>query len=344
MSNTYSKVGFYNQDAANNFYNIYTSNASINDLNNSQIGLPANALIISSPYDKVKNHDKMTPAIAMTDGDGTLLPLTYSCNSSDFKINESTNTMSVNWDKANTLFSIETMKDNIKSLQNTIGAMTDRFNTLLDSKSICKISEEQSIVSYFNKTTYELCMGSYLNQKLTLAGGKTNKINLGIVSYESSASSTNVKVGTFFDYNISRYTTCIAYQIDTSYNIEDIDEIIYNNYISRYSYIIFNRVNSSAVAPIISTKSNPNEIIISNADIYNHEHQVIGTYTYFIYPAINTTKSQTNKINCYIPSIGNYLGSNFIDMEFTWYYSTDAANRFAAYTDPDTSTPPPVES
>lgn len=342
MSNTYSKVGFYNQEAANNFYNIYTSNASINDLNNSQIVLPANALIISSPYDKVKNHDKMTPAIAMTDGNGILLPLTYSCNSSDFNINESTNTMSVNWNKVNTLSSINTMETDIKSLQNAMGAMIARFNAMLDSNAIYKISEEQSIVSYFDKTTYELCMGSYLNQKLTLAEGKTNKINLGEVSYESSASTTN-KVGTFFDYNISRYTTCIAYQIDTSYNIEDIDEILYNNYISKYSYIIFNRKNSSARVPIISTKSNPNEIIISNADIYNHEHQVIGTYTYFIYPAINTTKSQTNKINCYIPSIGNYLGSNFIDMEFTWYYSTDAANRFAAYTDPDTSTPPPVE-
>jgi hypothetical protein len=71
---------------------------------------------------------------------------------------------------------------------------------------------------------------------------------------------------------------------------------------------------------------------------------VIGTYTYFIYPAIRTTKVQTNKINCYIPSIGNYLDSNFIDMEFTWLYSEDAANRFAAYTDPDASTPPPAES
>ncbi len=333
MSNTYSKVGFYNQEAANNFYNIYTSNASINDLNNSQIGLPANALIISSPYDKVKNHDKMTPAIAMTDGNGTLLPLTYSCNLSDFSISETTNTMSVNWDKVDNLSYINTMKTDIKSLQNAMGAMIGRFNALLDSNAICKISEEQSIVSYFDKTTYELCMGTYLNQKLTLAKG--TPINLGVVSYEGSDSSTNGNAITFFDENISRYTTCIAYQIDTNYNIEDIDEIMYN-YISRYSYIIFNRINSSAFAPIISTKSNPNEIIISNGDIYNHQHQRIGTYTYFIYPASTYTTPQTNKINCYIPSIGNYLDSNFTDIEIKWQYSTDAANRF----EPLISTPP----
>ena len=342
MSNTYSKVGFYNQEAANNFYNIYTSNASINDLNKSQIGLPANALIISSPYDKVKNHDKMTPSIAMTDGEGTLLPLTYSCNSSDFIIDESINTMSVNWNKVNTLSSINTMENNIKALQSAIGAMTARFNALLDSKSICKINEEQSIVSYFNKTTYELCLGSYLNQKLTLAEGKTNQINLGTVSYESSASSTNGKAVTFFDDNISRYTTCIAYQIDRGYNTEDIDNNIYTNYISRYSYIIFNRINSSAFAPIISTKSNPNELIISNSNIYNHRGNVIGTYTYFIYPPIESVVEQTNNIKCYIPSVGNYLDSNFTDIKITWRYSADAVNRVSGSTDPGGSIAPEV--
>ena len=102
-----SKVGKYNKESVNNFYNIYTSDATIAELKDDNMSLPVNSIIVSSPvkvttfediYTPDLIEDSNTPAIVITDSEGEVLPLSYTFDPKYFKYDERKNMVTLNND------------------------------------------------------------------------------------------------------------------------------------------------------------------------------------------------------------------------------------------------------
>lgn len=90
-----SQLGNLANNLGNPIY-IYNSDLSIKELRTyNKAPLPKNAIIISSPTNN-KGEDKNTPALVVTDYNGTTVPLTYTPFKEHFSINESNNTIELN--------------------------------------------------------------------------------------------------------------------------------------------------------------------------------------------------------------------------------------------------------
>ena len=140
-NNKHTYVGVYDT-STDNYYNIYKSDASIKELKELQenkVILPGNSIIISSPVVDGFSYDTNTPALAVTDSYGGILPLTYSFNPKYFSINEENNTVQFAENVVNELNFINTTE--YKQLQKKILALERNFNSLVNSKTSLTIND-----------------------------------------------------------------------------------------------------------------------------------------------------------------------------------------------------------
>ena len=301
MSTTYSKVGYYDPDATNNYYNIYTSNASIGQLRDDSISLPTNALIISSPFNNTYQRDTMTPAIGMTDGSGILLPLTYSFNKNDFGIDEASNTVYINASQ-----NYDIILQQIKKLESTTKELTNYntiLNSLIKSRATCILDEDYCLVSYIDTTYYTLGLERLFIQELDTTKCK----NITTPAYIDSPNQDIC-----ISYNISEDTWN---NITKDSNQTSAKKMCY--FISNYSYIMFVRSKGAITSPLYFTNSKVRTYFTTTNIIYNNK--IVGTYTYCNPIALGNYFSFNNEISidCCIDKIPGYNTSNVVTRTIT---------------------------
>lgn len=308
-----SKLGYYNQDALNNYYSIYTSDLTVQQLLELENKLPAHTIIISSPInsedkngEKVKTTDKGTPSILMTDMDGVAVPLTYSFNPNQFIFDNNTNTVSIS------------DNETLNKLQNSLATLEQKYKTLVGSVALCDKNDAKNdatddyegsyYVSYIENDQLQLatwykqfikcpkinCYDSKINCYEFVFGEGFNKIspdgNVVIASY-----STHSFDGLQDYRENTTIINCYEYARDYSYKIFDItnpnpnkykNELIFNfNDNVLNSYYNLGHIINKSISYLPYTYSNTYS---------NNGNNNVSTTAYMVYYALNI-----NNLNLY---------------------------------------------
>ena len=166
VNKKHTYVGVYDT-STDNFYNIYKSDASIKELKELQenkVILPGNSIIISSPVDGNFSYDNNTPAIAVTDSYGGILPLTYSFNPKYFSINEENNSVQFSENVVNELNFTNTPE--YKELQEKFNTLANNFDSLLKSKINLKINNSSYTIFFNNDCNISVSANEIKNAKI----------------------------------------------------------------------------------------------------------------------------------------------------------------------------------
>lgn len=166
VNKKHTYVGVYDT-STDNFYNIYKSDASIKELKELQenkVILPGNSIIISSPVDGNFSYDNNTPAIAVTDSYGGILPLTYSFNPKYFSINEENNSVQFSENVVNELNFTNTTE--YKELQKKFNTLANNFNSLIKSKINLIINDSTYTIFFNNECNISVSANEIKNAKI----------------------------------------------------------------------------------------------------------------------------------------------------------------------------------
>lgn len=257
-------VGVFDSTNVNKFYNIYTSDATISELNEMS-ALPADALIISSPiYSNIETkiaYDLGIPAIVMTDSYGTPLALTHSFDPKTFAIDNTTNTVKVK-EIAGLDSIVDSVRKELEEIKQSVSqTLEGKFTKLVQSRAVLPNNDGRtSLVSFIDNTTYELKLEKWHNQKMSI-----NDSYNGMTAYTGIKSYTFVIPGLNYKSNAHKYiyanynayspsldsittskmevSVCLSYVIHSSY----IDSLLKGNDALKYSIEnnnCFNYINS----------------------------------------------------------------------------------------------------
>jgi len=289
-----SKLGYYNQDALNNYYSIYTSDLTVQQLLELENKLPAHTIIISSPInvedkngENVKTTDKGTPSILMTDMDGVAVPLTYSFNPKQFIFDNTTNSVSIS------------DNETLSKLQNSLDALEQKYKTLVGSVALCDKNdatddyEGSYYVSYIEND--QLQLATWHKQFIKFLEMNNNEIVFDN-SFNKISPDGNVVIAS---YSTHSYDDLHDYQKNTTI----IDSY---NYAKAYSYKIFDITN-------------PNISKYKNQLIFNFNDDVLNSY-YNLGHIINKSIS-------YIPYTYSNNGNNKVaTTAYMVYYALNINN------------------
>lgn len=108
---------FKSNNKSPNILNV--SDMTLSELITNYQILPKNSLVVSSPQTKA-GVDNQKPALAITDANGQVLPLSYSFNSTYFEYNNTNNTISLSWTFLKRLNELESMTNRLRDELNNV--------------------------------------------------------------------------------------------------------------------------------------------------------------------------------------------------------------------------------
>lgn len=300
-----SKLGYYNQDALNNYYSIYTSDLTVQQLLELENKLPAHTIIISSPInsedkngENVKTTDKGTPSILMTDMDGVAVPLTYSFNPNQFIFDNTTNTVSIS------------DNETLNKLLNSLDTLEQKYKKLVESVALCDKNDATDnydgsyYVSYIEND--QLQLATWYKQFIKLSKTDNNIIfdsSFNKISPDGNVVITSYSTHSYDDLQNTNNNTIInSYKYANSYSYKIID--IINPNPSKYkNQLIFNFNDD-----VLNAYYNLGHIINKNISYVpntysNKDNNKYATTAYMIYYTLNL-----NNLNLY----KNYSSSSNI--------------------------------
>lgn len=313
-------VGVFDSTNVNKFYNIYTSDATISELNEMAV-LPPDAIIISSPiYSNLETkeaYDLGRPAIVMTDSYGTPLALTHSFDPTTFSIDNTTNTV-----KVKSIAGLDSIVDSVRKeleeiKQSLSQTVEDKFNKLVKSKAVLPNSGGQtSLVSFIDNTTYELKLETWRNQKMYIHHSYNNgqgytPLTRYTFTIPGPKYRGNADSNIYANYNINSYSSnatskmevsvCLSYSIPNAY----LSNLLTSSTYAYENNNCFNYINSYFITNYYSKKPFENYTLAQPSSTQPVTTQPSTTQPTTTQPSTtqpSTTQSSTTQSSSTVPT------------------------------------------